>query len=76
MVVAKDYRIIETKQYNSTITLNIAQDNSVFFYLYLLKIKKIPDCGTRSILKMICPEASNMIIMLWFAYNYSFVEQL
>ena len=66
MVFTKDYRIIETKQ-NSTIAhyfiLNMAQDNSVFFpiCIKLLEIKKVRDCRTRSILEMICPEASNVI---------------
>ena len=59
---------LKAKQYNSTIILHIAQDNSVFFYLYLLEIKKIRGCQTQSILKMICPEASNVICYNYFAY--------
>ena len=56
MVFTKDYRIIETKQNStnhSTIILNIAQGNTVFFYLYLLEIKKLQDCPTLCILKIL-----------------------
>ena len=65
MVVTKDYRIIGPKR-NSTIAKlsGIWQDQSNRFNLYLLEIKKIRACRTWSILKIIRPEASNVIHML------------
>ena len=59
MVVTKDYRIIEPKQNSTIAQLSEIQHKIIRFFKS--KHKKIRDCRTWSILKIICLEASNMI---------------
>ena len=72
MVVTKDYRIIKQKLNSTIAQLSGIQHKIICFFsiciylkseliLPLLKSRKIRDCRTWSILKVICPEASNVI---------------